>query len=128
VNSVKQVVGVSVPGCDFGQSREVIWDGNSVADLNTLISSRPNLYLVAPATINDRGEVAGIGLDSDGNQHAFLLIPCNGGQARCQDEDRSTNLDTPVFHAMPSSSTSGKRGGTRHAFQKPHYAPRTNQN
>jgi hypothetical protein len=122
VNAAKQIVGVSVPGCDFGQSRAVIWDGNSIADLNTLIPPGSSLYLTVPETINDRGEIAGIGLDSVGNQHAFLLVPCNGGQAKCQDEDQSTIVGAPVFHIMPRSSTLSIRGGTRRAFRKQHYS------
>jgi hypothetical protein len=31
------------------------------------------------ASINDRGEIGGQGADSSGNNHAFLLIPCDEG-------------------------------------------------
>jgi hypothetical protein len=35
-------------------------------------------------TINDHGEIAGVGVDANGNQHAFLLIPCGHDDDACQ--------------------------------------------
>ena len=45
------------------------------------------LELVHPDTINDKGEIVGDGLDSDGNNHAFLLIPCDGNHPYIEDCD-----------------------------------------
>lgn len=78
INARGQVVGVSVPGCDFSQTRAFLSeDGGPPIDLNTLILANSALYLTSPATINDRGEIAGFGLDTSGNQRAFLLVPCD---------------------------------------------------
>lgn len=84
INSRKQVVGVSVPTCDFSTTRAFLWENGSIADLNTLIPDDSSLYLTAPETINDRGEIAGVGVDANGNQHAFLLIPCGHDDDACQ--------------------------------------------
>jgi len=83
VNAKGKVVGFSAP-CDFSQFHAVIWENGAIADLNTLIPEDATLYLTAPETINDRGEIAGIGVDSNGSQHAFLLIPCSPHDAACQ--------------------------------------------
>jgi len=77
INATKQVIGVSVPACDFSQSRAFLWEDGSIVDLNTLIPPHSKLYLTSPATINDQGEIAGVGLDSNSEGHAFLLIPCD---------------------------------------------------
>jgi probable HAF family extracellular repeat protein len=78
VNAIEQVVGISVPNCDFSQTTRVfLWEKGTITDLNALIPQPSSLYLTAPETINDRGEIAGVGLDLEGNQHAFLLIPCD---------------------------------------------------
>jgi hypothetical protein len=45
--------------------------------LNALIPPDSALYLQFVQNINDRGEIAGMGVDSSGNTHAFLLIPCD---------------------------------------------------
>jgi probable HAF family extracellular repeat protein len=85
INSTGQVVGVSVPTCDFlGATRAFLWENGSIADLNALIPSGSPLYLAAADTINDRGEIAGVGLDGNLKQHAFLLIPCSRNDDECQ--------------------------------------------
>jgi probable HAF family extracellular repeat protein len=97
LNANDQVVGVSVPGCDFNQTRAVLWEDGSIADLNTLIPPDSPLYLTTPETINDRGEIAGVGLDSSGNQHAFLLIPCSLDDCACGDA-----AGYPAFRPTPN--------------------------
>jgi len=80
INAGGQVVGASAPTCDgFGDdSRAFLWnDGGPIVDLNTLIPSGSSLYLQLTYAINDGGEIAGTGVDGSGNEHAFLLIPCD---------------------------------------------------
>lgn len=66
--------------------RAVLWEDGSIFDLNALIASGASLYLQCVETINDRGEIAGTGVDGSGDQHAYLLIPCDEnhpGVERC---------------------------------------------
>ena len=79
INASGQVVGISVPpDGDFDAARTFLWeDGAPITDVESLVFGGSSLRLVAPETINDRGEIAGNGFDADGNQHAFLLIPCD---------------------------------------------------
>lgn len=100
VNSKGQVVGSSAT-INFTQVRAFLWeDGEPMVDLNTLIPSGATLQLVVPGTINDRGEIAGIGMDANGNEHAFLLIPCpaNGG-SDCQEEVVGAAAPTDAYTA-----------------------------
>jgi probable HAF family extracellular repeat protein len=77
INSKGQVVGTSFGTC-FTAPRAFLWQkGGPMVDLNTLIPPGSDLHLEFPGTINDRGEIAGNGSDSNGNEHAFLLIPCD---------------------------------------------------
>ena len=80
INKQGQVIGVSVPpGGEFDNGRAFLWQaGGPIIDLNSLIPPGSSLRLTQPETINNRGEIAGVGLDAGGNQHAFLLIPCDG--------------------------------------------------
>jgi len=81
INARGQVVGdsISLANCNstLEATRAFLWQHNAIFDLNTLIPPNSPLYLVHPQTINDRGEIAGFGTDESGNQHAFLLIPCD---------------------------------------------------
>ena len=105
INSKGQVVGFSAPACDYGQERAFLWENGSLADLNTLIPPDSTLYLTTPVTINDRGEIAGVGLDSSGNQHAFLLIPCSHDDDACQDA-----AGYPAFRPVPANNQNAVRG------------------
>jgi probable HAF family extracellular repeat protein len=92
INSSGQVVGAS--RVKPGDIRAFLWeDGGPMIDLNTLIPADSSLQLVRALSINDRGEIAGIGVppgvpaqDEETNGHAFLLIPIEGDDA----EDIST--------------------------------------
>ena len=104
INARGQVVGVSEPGCDLSQTRAFLWeDGAPMVDLNMLIPSGSTLYLSAPETINDRGEIAGVGLDSNGNQHAFLLIPCSADDTGCQDAAADTTFRPTPATTKPAN-------------------------
>jgi probable HAF family extracellular repeat protein len=71
INAAGQVVG-------FTTQRAFLWEKGSMVDLNNLIPAHSTLYLTAANRINDRGEIAGSGVDTtSGNQYDFLLIPCD---------------------------------------------------
>ena len=75
-----------------------------MVDLNSLIPRNSSLQLVTALDINDRGEIAGIGVppgvpwqDADTRGHAFLLIPCEGDNSDtngCEDAPEATNAAT----------------------------------
>jgi len=81
INNSGQIVGdsVSLYNCinSGDASRAFLWQNGAIFDLNALIPPGSALYLVHPQNINDQGEIAGFGVDADGNTHAFLLIPCD---------------------------------------------------
>jgi probable HAF family extracellular repeat protein len=75
INSKTQVVGTS--GDCTSTSRVFLWEDGVMSDLNALLSRSSSLHLEFTESINDRGEIAGTGVESNGNQHAFLAIPCD---------------------------------------------------
>jgi probable HAF family extracellular repeat protein len=93
INSEGQVVGTS--GVCRGALHAVLWENDRAIDLNTVIRPNSALQLVRALSINDRGEIAGIGvppgvsaLDVESLGHAFLLIPVD------RDRDDDNNEDT----------------------------------
>lgn len=70
-----------------------LWKGGSPIDLNATIPAGSSLQLVTALAINERGEVAGLGVpagcdpvDVDfSHGHPFLLIPCGEGDDGCGD-------------------------------------------
>jgi len=77
VNAQTQVVGASSPTCDFDYARAILWEDGSLVNLNTLISDHSGFHVRIAENINDRGEIVANALDTDGNDHAVLLIPCD---------------------------------------------------
>src|SRR5262249_37920040 len=66
-------------------------------DLNRSVPNRSHLTVTDGETINTRGEIAASGMLPNGDFHAVVLIPCNGGQG-CQDGSRheGTRQSTPA--------------------------------
>jgi len=94
MNSAGQIVLVS-SSCDGTNVRAALWENGSLVDLNTLIPAGSSLQLFSPQAINDRGEIAGLGLPSgcqfDGLcGRAFVLIPCDENHPDVADCDYST--------------------------------------
>jgi probable HAF family extracellular repeat protein len=79
INANDLVVGESSPQCSFAfpDDRAVLWERGVGIDLNTLIPPGSGLNLAVAFSINDHGEINGNGVLSNGDQHAFLLIPCD---------------------------------------------------
>lgn len=91
INAGGQVVGFSISSCTAEEPtfRAFLWEDGSLLDLNSLIPPASTLYLQLTISINDRGEIAGTGIDGSGNQHAFLLIPCDENHPGVQGCDYS---------------------------------------
>ena len=71
INDKGQVVGVS--NDLSGNPRAFLWQkGMGMTDLNKLVVKDSPLYLLFAAGIDSRGEIAGFGLTSTGDVHAFL--------------------------------------------------------
>ncbi len=107
INVASRVVGQSY-SCDFTSARPFLWEDGEMADLNTLIRDDENFRLVEVLAINDRGEIAGIGLPPgcSGQSvcgHAFVLIPFDGEDAASAVPDEASGSS---IAAIPNDTTS----------------------
>src|SRR5262249_25582671 len=66
------------------------------------------LHLTIPSTINDRGEIAGIGVLANGDVHAFLLIPCEDGDKSCEGESATGVTKSDSVPAMQKSTAANQ--------------------
>ena len=118
INARGQIVGGSglyVPDffadCTDPVEHAVLWQNGKILDLNNFVPQGYDLILHEAWFINDSGEISGVGTVSDGSQHAFLLIPCDGGgHERCIDSAESTTAARPGNLARVNHSASA---GTR---------------
>jgi uncharacterized membrane protein len=95
INSEGQIVGASAAVCGGPLTRALLFEnGGPAIDLNTQVDHGSGLALTEAIYINDRGEIAGIGALSNGNTHAFLLIPCEAGDEGCVDSVEAATTAT----------------------------------
>ena len=79
-------------------------------DLNALIPPDSALYLQFVQNINDRGEIAGTGVDVSGNTHAFLLIPCDEQHHGVEGCDYSMVDATTIAHGQAPQGAQNRSG------------------
>ena len=106
INAGGQVVGSSISSCtaDEPAFRAFVWEYGSIFDLNALIPSGSALYLQVTETINDRGEIAGTGMDGNGDEHAFLLVPCDENHPGIEGCDYSMVDAVEAVRLIPASA------------------------
>lgn len=119
ISSAGQVVGASFncgPTVIGGDYHAFLWENGSIADLNNLIPPRSDLHLAQATSMNDRGEIAGIGLLPNDNLRAYLLIPCDenhSGVEGCDyslvDASAATQSLEPHDTASEAQRTSSRR-------------------
>ena len=126
INTDGQVTGSSIGDCTAEEPtfRAFLWEDGSLFDLNTLIPPASALYLQLTYAINDRGEIAGTGVDASGNEHAFLLIPCDEnhpGIQGCDDSlvDAATAAQSPVPRYVASGSERKPQSRRRNRYHIP---------
>jgi probable HAF family extracellular repeat protein len=100
VNSKRQIVGSSDDDCAGANAHAFFWEDGSLLDLNTFVSPSSGVQLTFALSINERGEIASLGLLSNGDQHAFVLIPCGAGEESCGESAAGTvATDNKAAHA-----------------------------
>jgi probable HAF family extracellular repeat protein len=108
INDAGEVVGVSADA--GGNTRAVIRQNGAFTDLNTLIPAGSPLYLVLAGTINSSGQIAGLGITTDGEPHAYLATPqvsivlTGPGAVSTKTNTFQTNLSSYSLSAAQSTS------------------------
>jgi probable HAF family extracellular repeat protein len=118
INASGQVVGNS-GGCDIA----FLWeDGGPMADLNTLVPPNSGLQVEFAQTINNRGEIAVGGLDTSGNSHSLLLIPCDENHPGVEGCDYSLvdPATAPISraHAIHTPAAAGQTSSPRQMLRQ----------
>ncbi|MGC1374439.1 MAG: DUF3466 family protein [Candidatus Sulfotelmatobacter sp.] len=79
INQKNQAVGNSF-NPNTGTSRAVLWQNNTLNDLNALVVQPTSLYLTLAQGINDAGEITGTATDTTTNETVgFLAVPVSDG-------------------------------------------------
>lgn len=121
VNSVGQVVGDT--GDCPGEGHPFLSEhGQPMVDLNTLVFSGADLTLTAAAFINDRGEIAGLGVLPNGETRAVLLVPASAEEiaaaANALGAPQSSSVAAHTLTNNSENSGSGARNRALNMFRQ----------
>jgi probable HAF family extracellular repeat protein len=75
INASGQIVGVANDCVQFEHA--VLWQDGHLIDLNIFVPPDSGVVLEEADFINDHGEIIGYASLANGDEHAFLLIPCD---------------------------------------------------
>ena len=121
INSRGQVVGGSglsdsafFPACTDPVEHAFLWEHGRMIDLNAFVPGSSGLTLNEAVFINDSGEISGAGTLPNGDQHAFLLIPCGPDDTEaCQDGGQDVNATLRKPPIIARATTADQRNLTR---------------
>jgi probable HAF family extracellular repeat protein len=107
INSHGQIVGGTFDCNTAAFLHAFLWENpGPMVDLNTLVAPGSGLALTFATSINDRGEIAGQGVTPSGENHAFLLSPCEGDDDGCPGGRESAVLQrNPAPHVERSRAS-----------------------
>jgi probable HAF family extracellular repeat protein len=117
INSKRQVVGSS-NDCAGGNAHAFFWEEGSLVDLNLFVSSSSGVLLTFALSINERGEIASLGLLPNGDQHAFELIPCDDGESQAEGCEEANEI-----RAAAIKNAAGDIAPARAAVVQPNLTP-----
>jgi uncharacterized membrane protein len=121
VNSKDQVI-VDTGICNVGGGPPGFSEhGQPMVDINTLVLPGSDLQVVSTFSINERGEIAGLGALSDGDVHAVVLVPqgdcddeCEARISASQHSAAATGLNPNRGATLPNGESVGARANSIH--------------
>jgi probable HAF family extracellular repeat protein len=126
VNTQGQVVG-DTGICGEGGGPSFFWqEGLPMVDINSLVLPGSDLEVVDANDINDRGEIAGVGLLPNGDQHAVLLIPAHAEEIAAADALNPSQPTSKAVHTFIRNSESSAFGGRNrmlNMYRRTHQLP-----
>jgi probable HAF family extracellular repeat protein len=109
INDRGDVTGLSLD-MDFNPTA-FLWHNGVLTDLNTLIPAKSPLFLMQACSINSRGEIVGLAVQtSTGDLHAYLATPSTGGGGSATAAEQGGGGEGPKF-AVPENVRAQMRAG-----------------
>jgi probable HAF family extracellular repeat protein len=98
INNKTQIVGLSETPSTV---RGFLWQNGTMYDMNDLIPADAHFLVQETLGINDRGQIAGYGLNAKGYLRAFLATPCDAANLDKSCGDARGSATLPVV--LPAS-------------------------
>lgn len=85
--------------------RQPLYSLGKMLDLNTLLPQGSGWKSLTPRCINDRGQIAGIGIATDGKPHIFLMTPAPSPRGSYLYRDIRGGVQTAVAPSLEGRSS-----------------------
>jgi probable HAF family extracellular repeat protein len=123
INASDQVVGQAVQNfCNGPGAHAFLWEDGDMIDLNLFVPPGSDITLTEVEQINDRGEMFGIGTLANGDNRAFLLIPCDANHSDIEGCDYSL-VDAHAVAQTQKMTTSALRGSVPLSVRRNRWLP-----
>jgi probable HAF family extracellular repeat protein len=99
INVSRQIVGAANDCVQFEHA--FLWQDGHMIDLNVFVPPGSGVVLEEADFINDRGEIIGYASLANGDEHGFLLIPCDENHSGLDGCDYSL-MDAAVTRESPA--------------------------
>jgi probable HAF family extracellular repeat protein len=110
VNSRGQAVGTST-NCMGVTQHIFLWENGSIFDLGALILGGTDIAFQDALDINDRGEIAVVGVLPNGDQHAVLLLPASAKEIAEAGASSVAKAAPTAPHRVATTSHDSALGG-----------------
>ena len=109
INEQHQIVGKTVD-CVSNDLHAFLWEDGSMVDLNSVVQTSDGVQLFLADYINNRGEITAAGVLPNGDNRAYLLIPCDEKHPRVEGCDYTVVEASDVAsRPSPSIGSAGNR-------------------
>jgi probable HAF family extracellular repeat protein len=115
INSRGQAIGTSTD-CMGNVEHMFLWENGSIHDLTAMILPGSDLDVVEAWDINDRGEIAAVGMLPNGDQHAVLLIPSSASEIAAANALNVSEPTSTAIHRFVKNSDNSVSSGRNRAL------------
>jgi probable HAF family extracellular repeat protein len=113
INGTGQVVGGSgineaafFPVCTDSVEHAFLWENDRMIDLNSFVPKSSELTLNEAVFINHNGAISGFGTLPNGDQHVFVLVPCERGEDACEEAHEVLKTEPESSGMAPTRNSS----------------------
>ena len=110
INSRGQAIGTST-NCMGVVQHVFLWENGSIFDLGALILGGTDIAFQEAFDINDRGEIAAVGMLPNGDLRAVLLVPASENEIAAADASSAAKAAPAAPHRVVTTSRDSAFGG-----------------
>jgi probable HAF family extracellular repeat protein len=123
INARGQIIGTSTD-CNGTTLHAALWEPDgTIVNLQSFVPPDSGIQLNEPDFISDRGEIAGRAFLSNGDEHAFVLVPCDSSGNDSDGCRAGATSETSQVAGIQQSASSTSRRRNRDGVLRDHLRP-----